>query len=53
MAGFVTNPPKTIYECNACTKSEWKDGLPWQYRGTSKAEPQPQQQAQTKLEPEE
>jgi len=49
-AGYVSNPAKTIYHCDACNKSEWTEGLPW--RGQDQAQ-QPHQQPQAKLEPEE
>jgi hypothetical protein len=50
-AGFVTRPPKSIYQCDGCHRFEWTDGLPWQHQ--SNLQPAPEQQPQAKLEPEE
>ena len=51
VAGFVTQPPHSIHQCDGCNKIEWADGLPWQHQPTLQA--QPDQQTEAKLEPEE
>lgn len=52
-AGFVSMPPQSIYQCDACDWAEWTAGLPGQLQPKPQMESQPQQQQQGKLEPDE